>query len=188
MGQSQALAAAEQPTGHARSEDLDWQKGLCAQRVRTVSWYLPEQESETTDPERHFLEEGGKGLGCGRGKAPALWPGTAHSHGGRGMRQPPLHSPTAHLPGSSIWRLPLLSTTSRGGRGCPVPTSTARKVGMLKDTGHGSASAPGAAQTWPCCQRGTGRGRWGPSTTGSVGTWWLWLRLSQGWYKPVPRL
>lgn len=41
-------------------------------------------------------------------------------------------NPERHfLPGSSTWRLLLLSTTSRGGRGCPAPASTPWKVGVL---------------------------------------------------------
>lgn len=91
-----------------------------------------------------------------------------------------LHSSIAHRPGSGIWRLPFLSTTSRGGRGCPVPASTPVNVGLLKDTGGGWVSqrsgcvVPAQHQCAlhrHCCL----------STSGSTDTQWAALTLSQRW-------
>lgn len=104
------------PGGRARSQDLQQEEPPAPTR------YLLEQKSDTTNPERHFLQEGGKELDL------APLPGTAGSSCS-GCTVP------THLPGSSTWRLPLLSVTSRGGSGCPALTSTPWKVGVLQDTG-----------------------------------------------------
>lgn len=153
---AQLLRPQRSTRGRAGSEDLGWHGALRTCKVRAVSPYSLEQKSETASPERHFLEGGGKRLDSAGER---LWlgdqawqaPMQGEGHGG--------HRWTTHLPGSGIWRLPLLSTTSRGGRGCPAPTSTSWKVGMLKDTGgHGSGSTAWGAQPQGCYLWGTGAG------------------------------
>lgn len=154
--------------------------------MQTASLYLLEQKSETTDPEKHFLEEGGKGLDLAEER---LWlrsqaqqaPTQGEGHGSRLCT-----GPTAHLPGSGIWRLPLLSTSSRGGRGCPASASTGQKVGVLKHMGgHRSASPRYATSGAPVLEEDR---HWCPSISRSQDTRRFWLRLSQGWYNPVPKL
>lgn len=95
-----------------------WSRTRCPQGP---SWYLLEQKSDTTNPERHFLQEGGTELDL------AALPGRSGQLGA--------HTAPTHLPGSSTWRLPLLSTTSRGGSGCPWLASTPWNAGVLQDTG-----------------------------------------------------
>lgn len=65
-----------------------------------------------------------------------------------------VHSVPTHLPGSSTWRLPLLSTTSRGGRGCPTLTSTPWKVGVLEDMGGTGLQVWGRQALDPTGKRG----------------------------------
>lgn len=146
-------------------------RGFAHPQGAARSPYLLEQTSETTDPERHFLEEGGKGLGSVQ-EWPQLGAGQAPTGG---------KAPTgAHLPGLGTCRLPSLSTRSRGGRGCPAPASTARKVGVLEERGHGSEHGTGVhgpGSVWGCWER-AGAGAGAP-----LGAWepGLWLGLSQRW-------
>lgn len=123
--------------------------------MQTASRYLLEQKSETTDPEKHFLEEGGKGLDLAEERL-WLWSQAQQAPTqGEGHDSRLCTGPTAHLPGSGIWRLPLLSTSSRGGRGCPASASTGQKVGVLKHMGgHMEVSKSQACYQW-----GTGAGR-----------------------------
>lgn len=119
---------------------------------------------ERNDQSREaFPARGRKRAGFGGGDARARGTG------------PPLHSPSTHLPGSGICRLPLLSTTSRGGRGCPAPTCTSRNVGVLKDTGGSGQQEPPSRHTPSDAQ-----------LRGEDGHWCL--RLSQRWYNPAPEL
>lgn len=146
-------------------------RGFAHPQGAARSPYLLEQTSETTDPERHFLEEGGKGLGSEQ-ERPRLGAGQAPTGG---------TAPAgAHLPGSGTCRLPSLSTSSRGGRGCPAPASTARKLGVLEERGRGSEHGTGVhgpSSWWGCWER-AGAGAGAP-----LGAWepGLWLGLSQRW-------
>ena len=114
------------PARCKQPEDTYWNRRAKQQTPRSISWKREEKGC--------IWWRGGSGSAAWHGRLPRR----------AGGPQPPLPSPTTHLPGSSIQRLPLLSTTSPGGRGCPAPTSTGRKVGVLEDTGgRGQQAHPG---------------------------------------------
>lgn len=146
-GQSAVLAAAAQHPGLCLEQGPGAARGpACPKGANSVRTLTGAKERNSQSREA-FPGTGRQRAGFDRGEALAARPGAAGSRAGRGARRPLPYGPTTHLPGSGTWRLPLLSMTSRGGRGCPAPTSTAWKLGVLKDMGgHGSGSIPRGAQ------------------------------------------
>lgn len=136
-----------------------WSRTRCPQGP---SWYLLEQKSDTTNPERHFLQEGGTELDL------AALPG---STGSSGRTQPPLTC-LARAPGGSHCSARPRGEAAAAPGSPPLPgmlgcckTRGDRAAGVGENR-HWCLSTSGAWIPW---EKGTGMVKWGCDSPGGPG-------------------